>query len=52
MDLHEVANEQRDVFPTFPERRHDDRHHIEPVVEIFAKHALINFFEQILIGRG
>jgi len=45
MDLHEVANEQRDVFPTLPERRHDDRHHVKPVEKVIAKRAFLDFLK-------
>ena len=50
--LHEVPHEQRDVFGTFAQRRHVDRNHGEPEVQVLAEVALLDFFLEVLVRRG
>ena len=36
----------------FPERRHVERNYVEPVEEIFAEVASLNFFFEVFVGGG
>src|SRR5260370_32792911 len=49
--LHEVTNQQRDIFPSLSQRGNSDRKHIQPVVQIRSKFLLIDHGFQIAI-RG
>ena len=46
----EVIGEQQDVRLALAQRRHEDREHVQPVVEILAEFAGGNRFLQILVG--
>lgn len=46
-----IINEQRDVLFALPEQRHGDGEHIEPVVKVFAKFAVLDLFFQIPVSR-
>jgi hypothetical protein len=48
----EVLGEEGDVFLAFPERRHDDRVDVEPVIQIAAELPFFNGFDEVLVGRG
>ena len=46
----EVVREWRDVFYSIPQRRNNDRKHIQPVVEILPEPAAGDLLTQIPIG--
>src|SRR5258705_12367902 len=48
--LHKVFSKQQDIWLSFPQWRHKNRKHIEPVVKIFAKLALGDGLFQELVG--
>ena len=48
-----ILGEHRDVLPALSQRRHADREHIEPVIEVFAKSLLHHHaFEVAVRGRN
>ena len=50
--LHELARQDRDVLAALAQRRHVERDHVEPVVEILAEAARGDLLLEILVGRG
>ena len=52
MQLHEMPDEQRDIVQSLAKRRHDDRHDVQAVVEVFAKVPLLDLRHKILVGGG
>ncbi len=42
--------QKRYIFPSFPERGEIEPDHIEAIVEVFPKHALLGQFFQICLG--
>ncbi len=48
----EELSQLRQVFQPVPQRRHEDRHDVEPIVEVFAELARFDLFFQVAIGRG
>ena len=48
----EVGDQQRDVVAAGPQRWQQDRHHVEPVVEIFTKRFLCHLVEQVPVAGG
>lgn len=52
--MRELGDEARDqrtqIAAAFAERRHADREHIEPVVQIFAEPAMLHHGRQRLVG--
>ena len=46
-----MIGEKRDVTGTIAQRRHEDRNHIEPEVEILAEAAASNLTGQVFVGR-
>ena len=52
IDANEVIREHRYVFCSLPQRGHENRHHVDSVIKIFAKSFLANHFLQIFVGRA
>src|SRR6266478_7291281 len=50
--LDEVTNQQGNVLPPLPQRRNTDREHVQAVVQIAAKLALVDHFLQVTVGGG
>src|SRR5215470_12836626 len=50
--LREIANQQWNVIPPLSKRRNMDWEHIQPVVEVAPKLAVLNHLFQIAIRRG
>ena len=48
----EVADEQRDVFPTLAQRRQVELHHLQTVEEVLAERPALDAGRQIDVGRG
>ena len=48
----EVVGQERNVLLALAQRRNVERHHVEPVIKIFAKGALLQRGAQILVGGG
>ena len=48
----EFARQERDVLLALAQRRHEERHHVEAVEEIFAEVALGDLLFEILVGGG
>src|SRR5437870_7104605 len=48
----EMIDEQRDVLDALAQRRHHDRHYVEPVVEIFAEGAAADGLLEVRVRRG
>ena len=46
----EIIDKERDIFRSFPERGKLDRHHVQPVKEVFPKFLLAHLFFQVLVG--
>ena len=46
-----MLHQQRNVFPPLPQRRHSNRKHVQPVVQIAAKLLLAHLIHQFAIGR-
>ncbi len=51
MPVRERRGQQRNVLEPVAQRRQFDRHHVEPVIEVFAKTALRNQRRQVAVGR-
>ena len=47
-----IIDQQRDVFPALPKRRHGDRENIQPVPEILPERSLVDLRFKIAIGGG
>ena len=47
----EMGDQLRDVAATLAQRRHVDRDHVEPVEQVLAKPALLDFRAEVLVGR-
>ena len=50
--LEEVIGEQQQVGLPLAQRRHEDREHVQPVVQILAERPVLNRLLEILVGRG
>jgi hypothetical protein len=50
--MDEVLNQQRNVFPSFAERRHLDRKNIEPVIQVTPKRTPSDGRLQVSIRGG
>src|SRR6267154_2579270 len=50
--LHEIADQQRDVFFALPQGRYPDRENIQPVEQVTAKLAVRNHFLQVAVRCG
>src|SRR5688572_6291794 len=48
--VHEVLRQQRDVLATFPQWRHMQRQHVQPIEQIFAETIRRNFLLEFLVG--
>ena len=49
--LHEMPDQQRNVFRPLAQRRHADGKHVEPVVQVGAEFLLVHQRLQVAIGR-
>ncbi len=52
MDLHEMADEKRDVVPPFSKRRHHNGDNVQAIIEIFPKGTFLDLFHEIFIRRS
>ena len=50
--VHEVLHQLRDVLAARAQRRHVDRHHVEPVEQVLAEPARGDLVLERLVGRG
>ena len=48
----EIRDEERNVFFPFPQRRHPDRDHVQPVVKVFPEFPLADRSFEIDVGGG
>jgi hypothetical protein len=48
----EVLHQHGNVFPPFPQRRHLERKHVEPIKEILTERSVGHRCRQAPIGRG
>ncbi len=49
---HEILGEQRNVALARPQRRHEDRDHVQPEVQVLSKLPGLDRDRQILVRRG
>src|SRR5262249_44811529 len=47
-----VVDQQRNVFPSLPQRGHSDGNHAQPVVEILTEAIVRNQLVEIAVGGG
>src|SRR5579862_1715674 len=50
--LDKVLGEQRDVLAAFAQRWEANPDHVQAIEQVFTESSLLNFFRQILVGRG
>ena len=50
--IQEVVYQHRNVFRSFPERRHVKGHDIEAIEEIFSKKVVLDLCSEVLIRGG
>ena len=50
--LEEVVGQEQDVGLPLAQRRHEDREHVQPVVEVLAELARRNGLLEVLVGGG
>ena len=50
--LREVADEQRNVLPAFPQRRNPDWKDVQPVVQVRTEFPLGDHLFEIAVGGG
>ena len=48
--LHEIMQQQRDIFPPIPQRRNDDRDPVDPEEQILPELLLGNHLVKLLVG--
>ena len=48
--LHEMLDQHRDVVAPFPQRRDDDRDHVEAVVQVLLELAVVDHLLEVAIG--
>ena len=51
-DLEKVIGQQQQVGLPLAQRRHEDREHVQPVVEVLAERAFRDGLLEVLVGRG
>ena len=47
-----MPRERRDVFAALTQRRHENRKHVQPVIQVFAKLAFAGALGEIAVGGG
>ena len=50
--MRQIGDQQRQILAAIAQRRHVDRHHVEPIEQIRAKRACDNGLFKIVMGRG
>src|SRR5260370_3225342 len=50
--IDEVSDQHRNIFPSFPQRRHLDRKNVEPIKEVTPKGARTDGRLQVTVGGG
>src|SRR3990172_5822247 len=50
--LEKVFRENRDVFSPLAERGYGDRHHVQPVIKVFAEFSLSHRLRKVPVGGG
>src|SRR4030095_4107966 len=48
----EEPRELREIFEAFAERRHPERDHVEPVIQVLAEARLFHRLLEVDVGRG
>ena len=52
MPRDEVLHQTRDVGGAVPQRRQEDRQHVQPVIQVLAEPSLLHEPGEVFIGRG
>ena len=47
-----MIGEQQEIGFPLPQRRHEDREHVQPVVEVLAERAVLDRLLEVLVGGG